>query len=151
MHELGYHGWCGRSSAQPSVAITNIADCYHDACGGSHWLRLMFLNFFLLNRPLYWASTMHIMIKHHCTDQQPYDVMVTYHMHYDNPPLYCTHTHLMGVLGFKIYSQWTLPNQLTQQGSVIMMLSFLPHKLSVDSKKKWLKRDLWSDWIESWD
>ena len=36
---------------------------------------------------------MHIMIKHHCTEQQPYAIMVAHHMHYDNLPLY--HTHIL--------------------------------------------------------
>ena len=109
---VGYHD---QSSRLPwcmwwkSLGKTNVSD------------------FFLLNRPLYWASTMHIMIKHHCTEQQSYAIMVTHHMHYDNPPLY--HTHFMEVPGLKIYSQWTLANQLTQQVSAIMVLLFLPHKV----------------------
>ena len=97
---------------------------YHDQSSRLPWRMwwkslLRFLIFFLLNRPLYWASTMYIMIKHTVLNSW-YAIMVTHHMHYDNPPLY--HTHFMEVLGFKIYSQWTLANQLTQQVSAIMVL-----------------------------
>ena len=70
---------------------------------------------------------MHTMIKYHRTEQQSYAIMVAHHMHYDNPPLY--HTHSMEVPGFDIYSQQTLANQLTQQVSAIMVLLFLPHKV----------------------
>ena len=105
-------------------------------------------DFFLLNWQLYWASTMHTMIKYHRTEQQSYAIMVAHHMHYDNPPLY--HTHIMEVPGFDIYSQQTLANQLTQQVSAIMVLLFLPHKVlesQLTSKKKrfvkWLNRELW--------
>ena len=70
---------------------------------------------------------MHTMIKYHCTEQQSYAVMVAHHMQFDNPPLY--HTHSMEVSGFKIYSQQTLANQLTQRVSAIMVLLFLPHKV----------------------
>ena len=59
-------------------------------------------DFFPLSRPLYGAPTMHLMIKHHCIEQQSYAIMVTHHMHYDNLPLY--HIHFMAVHGFKLYS-----------------------------------------------
>ena len=42
---------------------------------------------------------MHIMIKHHGTEQQSYAIMVTHNMHYDNPPLY--HIHFTFYLGLK--------------------------------------------------
>ena len=67
------------------------------------------------------------MIKYHCIGQQSYAIMVADQMHYDNPPLY--HTHFMEVPGFKIYSQQTLANQLTQQVSAVMVLLFLPQKV----------------------
>ena len=41
---------------------------------------------------------------------------------------HCT-THFMEVPGFKIHSQLTLANQLTQQVSAIMVLLFLPQKV----------------------
>ena len=70
---------------------------------------------------------MHTIIKYHCTEQLSYAIMVAHHMHYDNPPLY--HTDFMEVPRFKIYSQRSLANQLTQQVSAIMVLLLLPHKL----------------------
>ena len=146
MHVVGYHDWCGRSSVQPWVTITNLAG-YHDVCGGSHWLRLMFLIFFSwTDHCTYWASTMRIVIKHHCTEQQSYAIMVTHHMHYDNPPL--CHIHFMELPGFKIYSQWTpsksanTASECYNGGNIFATQSF---RISVDSKKKWLKRDLWSN------
>ena len=96
-------------------------------------------DFFLFNWPLYWASTMHTMIKYHCTEQQSYAIMVAHHIHYDNPPLY--HTHFMEVPGFNIFSQQTLANQLTQQVSAIMVLLFLPHKV-LESQLTPKRRDL---------
>ena len=82
---------------------------------------------------------MHTMIKYYCTEQQSYAIMVTHHMHYDNPPLY--HTHFMEVPRFNIYSQQTLANQLTQQVSAIMVLLFLPHKV-LESQLTPKRRDL---------
>ena len=83
--------------------MTNLAG-YHDVFGGSHWLRLMFLIFFSLEQiTVLIINDTYIMIKHHCTEQQSYAIIVTHHMHYDNPPLY--HKHFMEVPGFKIHSQ----------------------------------------------
>ena len=82
--------------------MTNLAG-YHDVCGGSHWLRLMFLIFSHEQTTVLSINNAYIMIKNHCTEQQSYAIMVTHHMYYDNPPLY--HTHFMEVPGFKIHSQ----------------------------------------------
>ena len=46
MHVVGYNDRCSRSSVQPWVTMINMVG-YHDVCGGSRWLRLIFLIFFV--------------------------------------------------------------------------------------------------------
>ena len=139
---VGYFDACSELSWQMCQKFSTTAG-YHDVCGGSYWLRLMFLIFFLLNRSRYWAPTMHIMIKHHCTEQQAYAIMVTHHMHYDYPLLY--HIHFAFYLCLKFIYVMNLSksaNTPSECYNGVIIFATQSFRISVDSKKKWLKREL---------
>ena len=104
-------------------------------------------DFFLLNWPLYWPSTMHTMIKYHRTEQQSYAIMVAHHMHYDNPPLYHTHYGSTWVWYLFTTNPSKSANTASQCYNGVIIFATQSFRISVDSKKKrfvkWLNRELW--------
>ena len=77
---------------------------------------------------------MHIMIKHHCTEQQSYAIMVTYHMHYDNPPLY--QWQYLGLKFIHVMNLSKSANTASECYNGVIIFATWSFRISVDSEKK---------------